>query len=86
MVNIIYRHYKPGDEEGLAKLFNKAFPMDLGGYVRTPKNWLWRYVQSPNFEPEMCQIAEDSDTNLIVGVIYVNLVEDIIIGGDTYLA
>jgi len=85
MGDIIYRHYKPGDEERLADLFNLAFPMELGGYVRTPKSWIWRYAQSPNFEPEMCQIAEDSDTNLIVGVIYVNLVEDIIIGGKNYL-
>ena len=86
MVNIIYRHYKPGDEEQLADLFNKAFPMELGGYVRTPKSWTWRYLQSPNFEPEMCQIAEDSDTDKIVGVIYVNLIEHITIGGDSYLA
>jgi ribosomal protein S18 acetylase RimI-like enzyme len=85
MVNIIYRHYKPGDEKGLADLFNIAFPGELGGYVRTPKSWLWRYAQSPNFEPEMCQIAEDSDNKLIVGVIYVNLVEDITIGGKNYL-
>jgi len=85
MVNIIYRHYQPGDEEQLADLFNKAFPMELGGYVRTPKSWIWRYVQSPNFEPEMCQIAEESDNKLIVGVIYVNLVEEITIGGEIYL-
>ena len=85
MVNIIYRHYRPGDEQQLADLFNKAFPMELGGYVRTPKSWAWRYLQSPDFEPEMCQIAEDSDNDLIVGVIYVNLIEDIIIGGEKYL-
>lgn len=85
MGDIIYRHYKPGDEEGLADLFNLAFPMELGGYVRTPKSWLWRYAQSPNFEPEMCQIAEDPGNKLIVGVIYVNLIEEIIIGGEKYL-
>ena len=85
MGDIVYRHYKPGDEKELADLFNIVFPGELGGYVRTPKSWIWRYFQSPNFEPDMCQIAEDQNTKLIVGVIYVNLVEDIMIGGKNYL-
>ncbi|MFX1305182.1 MAG: GNAT family N-acetyltransferase [Promethearchaeota archaeon] len=84
MVNIIYRHYKEGDEMKLADLFNLAF-QQAGGMVRTPKNWYWRFVKSPGFEPYMCQIAEDVDKKKIVGAIQVNLVEMIPIGQEKYL-
>jgi len=80
MVHIIYRHYEPGDDKQLADLFNTCF-----NFIRTPKSWNWRYVQSPNFDPEMCQIAEDSDNKKIVGAVYVNLVEEISIDGKKYL-
>lgn len=80
MVNIIYRHYKPGDDKQLADLFNTCFDS-----TRTSKSWNWRYVQSPNFDPEMCQIAEDTDNKKIVGAIYVNLVEEISIDDKKYL-
>ena len=69
MGNIIYRHYKSGDDQQLANLFNITFQQGGGGVVRTPKTWAWRYVQSPGFEPEMCQIAEDVDKNLIIGIL-----------------
>ena len=72
MVQIIYRHYQPGDDQQLAELFNTCFT-----FVRTSKSWHWRYVQSPNFDPDMCQIAEDVDRKKIVGAVYVNLVEEI---------
>lgn len=84
MVNIIFRHYKEGDETQLADLFNLAFQRG-GGMVRTPKNWYWRFVKSPGFEPEMCQIAEDVDKKKLVGAIQVNLVEMIPIGQEKYL-
>ncbi|MFX1417587.1 MAG: GNAT family N-acetyltransferase [Promethearchaeota archaeon] len=83
MVDIIYRHYRAGDEKQLADLFNLAFKRTV--ITRTPTNWLWRYVNSPGFEPEMCQIAEDIDQNKIVGAILVNLIEFIPIGYKEYL-
>ncbi len=85
MVNIIYRHYKPGDDLGLTNLFNKAFQMNGMSIIRSVKNWNWRFVQSPDFKPEMCQIAEDIDNKIIVGAVYVNLVEEITLGGKQYL-
>ena len=85
MGKIEYRHYQKGDEEQLADLFNRAFQMNGGGFVRTPKIWKWRYVQSPGFEPEQCQLAEDRDTGKIVGAIYVNLVERIPLGNQRVL-
>jgi GNAT superfamily N-acetyltransferase len=45
----------------------------------------WRYLESPNFEPEMVQIAEDRDKNKIVGSVFVNLLEKIDINGESYL-
>ena len=85
MVNIIYRHYKKGDDGQIADLFNRAFQMNGVGIVRTSEEWNWRYVKSPYFEPEMIQIAEDVEKNKIVGAIHVNLVEDIIFNSKNYL-
>ena len=85
MENIIFRHYREGDEKQLADLFNIAFQQNGVGFVRTPKNWIWRYTQSPGFEPEMCQIAEDVDKNKIVGAVYANLIEEVPIGSKKYL-
>ncbi|MFX0023485.1 MAG: GNAT family N-acetyltransferase [Candidatus Hermodarchaeota archaeon] len=83
MEDIIFRHYKPGDEEQLADLFNQAFKRSV--VVRTPTNWRWRYVKSPRFEPEMCQIAEDIEKKKIVGAILVNLIEMRPFNQNTYL-
>jgi ribosomal protein S18 acetylase RimI-like enzyme len=85
MGSIIYRHYKSGDDQQLANLFNITFQQRGGGLVRTPKSWAWRYIQSPDFEPEMCQIAEDIDKNIIVGAVYANLIEKIPLGNREYL-
>ena len=85
MENIIFRHYREGDEKQLVDLFNVAFQQNGVGFVRTPKNWIWRYLQSPGFEPEMCQIAEDVDKKKIVGAVYANLIEEVPIGGKKYL-
>ncbi|MFX0017526.1 MAG: GNAT family N-acetyltransferase [Promethearchaeota archaeon] len=85
MVNIIYRHYQKGDDEQLADLFNRAFQMNGFGFVRTPKNWKWRYFNSPGFEADMIQIAEDIENNKIVGMICVNPVEKVNLNGITYL-
>ena len=85
MENIIFRNYEEGDERQLADLFNTAFLQNGSGFVRTPNNWIWRYVDSPGFEPEMCQIAEDIDKKKIVGAVIVNLIETVPIGQNTYL-
>jgi GNAT superfamily N-acetyltransferase len=85
MKNIIYRTYKKGDEKQLADLFNKAFQRNGASFIRTSKSWNWRYVQSPEFEPEMIQIAEDVDLKKIVGAICVNLVEYINFQGEKRL-
>ena len=77
MSNIIYRHFQPGDEKQLAELFTRAFQTNKVGITRTPKVLYWRYMQSPNFEPNMIQIAEDRDKRLIVGAVYVHFIEEI---------
>ncbi|MFX0178369.1 MAG: GNAT family N-acetyltransferase [Candidatus Hodarchaeota archaeon] len=79
MVNIIYRNYEIGDDEQLADLFNKAFQMNDANYLRTKENLNWRYVQYPGFEPEMVQVAEDVDNMKIVGAVYVNPVDEVIL-------
>ncbi|NVM16433.1 MAG: GNAT family N-acetyltransferase [Candidatus Lokiarchaeota archaeon] len=85
MTKIIYRCYQEGDDEQLAHLYNLAFQMNGAGFVRTPKEWNWRYVQSPNFESEMVQIAEDKDQNRIIGAVHVNLIEEFIFNNKAYL-
>ncbi|MHA1915616.1 MAG: GNAT family N-acetyltransferase [Promethearchaeota archaeon] len=84
MENIIIRSYKKGDEKDLADLFNIAFQKG-GGFIRTPKSWYWRFVQSPGFEPKMCQIAEDINKKKIVGAVYANLIEFTPLRGKKYL-
>jgi GNAT superfamily N-acetyltransferase len=85
MKNIIFRHYEKGDDAQLADLFNRSFQMNGASFLRTPKSWNWRYVQSPGFEPEMIQIAEDGSAKKIVGAICVNLVENILLNGEKLL-
>lgn len=85
MVKIVYRYYQEGDADQLADLFNRAFQMNGFSFVRTPKNWRWRYLHSPDFEPEMIQIAEDAENQKIVGMICVNPVEKINLNGKKYL-
>jgi GNAT superfamily N-acetyltransferase len=82
---IVYRHYQVGDDHDLAHLYNVAFQMNGAGFVRTPIGWNWRYVQSPSFEPEMIQIAEDKENHRIIGAIHVNLVEKVRINGKEYI-
>jgi len=84
MVKINYRCYQEDDDQQLADLYNLAFQMNGAGFVRTPKEWNWRYVQSPNFEPEMVQIAEDKDLNIIIGAVHVNLIENLVFGHKQY--
>jgi GNAT superfamily N-acetyltransferase len=85
MENIIYRTYKKGDERQLADLFNKSFQMNGASFIRTSKSWNWRYAQSPSFEPEMIQIAEEGNIKKIIGAVYVNLVEHVNFKGEKFL-
>lgn len=85
MTNIIYRHYQKGDDAQLAYLYMKAFQENLTTYIRTAQIEKWRYPQSPDFEPQMIQIAEDVDKKRIVGAVIVNLVEKININNKKYL-
>jgi len=82
---IVFRHYQDGDDEQLAELYNRSFQTNGAGLTRTPKNWNWRYVQSPDFEPEMIQIAEDIEKSKIVGSVHVSLVEQVIIDNQILL-
>lgn len=85
MTNIIYRHYQKGDDAQLAYLYMRAFQENSATYIRTSKIQRWRYPQSPNFEPEMVQIAEDTEKEKIIGAVFVNLVEKIEINNKSYL-
>ncbi len=85
MTNIVYRHYEKGDDAQLADLYNKAFQQNSTSFIRTGLIEKWRYANSPNFEPEMVQIAEDKEENNIVGAIFVNLLEIITINNKKYL-
>jgi ribosomal protein S18 acetylase RimI-like enzyme len=66
---IIFRNYKPGDDQGLAEVFNYGFQQNGFGDLRTAKNYHWRYVDNPTYEPEQINIAEDKETGKIVGSI-----------------
>jgi len=85
MGNIIYRHYQRGDEYQLTVLFMKDFQMNGKSLIRTQRSLTWRHMDSPQFEPEMVQIAEDKVEKKIVGAVYVNPVEKILIKGKEYL-
>jgi len=85
MTNIIFRHYQEGDDQQLVDLFLRAFLLNGKSFLRNRAIEKWRYLESPNFEPEMVQIAEDIDNNKIVGSVFVNLVETIKIDGRSYL-
>jgi ribosomal protein S18 acetylase RimI-like enzyme len=68
--NIIFRHYRPGDEIGLAEVFNRAFQGLGGGFLRTPRMIRWRYVTNPGADPNEIQVAEDITTGKIVGSVF----------------
>ncbi len=72
-MGIIYRNYQTGDEKQLAQLFNVCFHLSGMGFCRTPNSILWRYVERPGFIPQEIQIAEDADTNQIVGSVYATI-------------
>ncbi len=67
MVKLEYRHYKPGDEIGLAKLHNYAFQSLGAGLLRTARLMKYRYIERPGFDPKEINVAEDVDTGRLVG-------------------
>lgn len=81
---IIFRNYKPGDDQGLAEVFNYGFQQNGFGDLRTAKSFHWRYIDNPSFEPENINIAEDKNTGKIVGSI-MGTVEPYYIHGKKYL-
>ncbi len=85
MVNITYRHYNEGDEKQLAHLFVDAFQMTGISRIDTESKWHWRYPSDPDFEPEMIQIAEDSENDRLVGMVIVNRVERVLFNSNEYL-
>jgi len=69
-MDLEFRNFQPGDEEGLAKVFNAAFQGLGGGFLRTPKTILWRYVNRPHGKAEEVQVAYDKETKQVVGSVY----------------
>ncbi|QEE17893.2 GNAT family N-acetyltransferase [Promethearchaeum syntrophicum] len=82
-MEIKYRTYEAGDEVELAQLFNICFHYSGAGFSRTPKNILWRYLDSPSGKAEEIQIAINSKTNKIVGAISCPI-EDLIFNGEHF--
>jgi ribosomal protein S18 acetylase RimI-like enzyme len=85
MTDIIFRHYSEGDDSQLTAVYLRAFLMNGKSFLRDTKIEKWRYADSPNFEPEMVQIAEDKYTHKIVGAVFVHPIEKISINSKTYL-
>ncbi|MGV9173228.1 MAG: GNAT family N-acetyltransferase, partial [Promethearchaeia archaeon] len=81
---IKYRNYQKGDARQLAYLFNIAFQQNGANFLRTTRTWKWRYLESPEFKPEMCHLAVDTENEKIVGAIYANMIERILIDGKKY--
>jgi len=68
-MEIEYRTYRKGDEDQLAKVFDRCFS-HAAGFKRTPQSILWRYLHRPQGSPEEVQVAEDTKKKKIVGVIF----------------
>jgi GNAT superfamily N-acetyltransferase len=66
-MEIEYRHFKPGDENGLAEVFNLSFQSLGGGFLRTPKSFSWRYINRPGGMADEIQLAVDINSGRIVG-------------------
>ncbi|MHA1340742.1 MAG: GNAT family N-acetyltransferase [Promethearchaeota archaeon] len=81
--NLVYRNYKPGDEEGLAEVYNHAFQANIMGSLKTPRIFHWRYIEYPDFKPEQINICEDVEKHKIVGCVIGN-VEEFLIGDKIY--
>lgn len=72
-MDIEYRTYEPGDESGLADVFNYAFQSNGGGFLRTPKSITWRYRNRPGGKPQEIVLAVDKDKQKIVSCLYATI-------------
>jgi len=82
-MEIEYRTYNPGDEKGLAELFNISFHGSGTGFLRTPNEILWRYVNRPGSSFEEIRIASDKQSGKIVGSVFC-VIEEIYFNGKSY--
>ncbi|MHA1475064.1 MAG: GNAT family N-acetyltransferase [Promethearchaeota archaeon] len=78
-----YRTYNSGDEKGLAELFNISFHGSGTGFLRTPNEILWRYVNRPGSSFEEIRIALDKQSGKIIGSVFC-VIEEIYFNGKNY--
>jgi len=82
-MEIEYRTYHSGDEKGLAELFNISFHGSGIGFLRTPNEILWRYVNRPGSSFEEIRIALDKQSGKIIGSVFC-VIEEIYFNGKSY--
>ncbi len=82
-MEIEYRIYNPGDEKGLAKLFNICFHGSGTGFLRTSNEILWRYVNRPGSNFKEIRIASDKQNGEIIGSVFC-VIEEIYFKGNIY--
>ncbi|MHA1561518.1 MAG: GNAT family N-acetyltransferase [Promethearchaeota archaeon] len=82
-MEIEYRTYNSGDEKGLAELFNISFHGSGFGFLRTPNEILWRYVNRPGSSFEEIRIALDKQSGKIIGSVFC-VIEEIYFNGKSY--
>ncbi len=82
-MEIKYRTYETGDEKGLAELFNICFHGSGTGFLRTPNEILWRYVNSPGGSFKEIRIASDKQSGKIIGSVFC-VIEEIYFNGKKY--
>jgi len=82
-MEIEYRIYNSGDEKGLAELFNICFHGSGIGFLRTPKEILWRYLNRPGSSFEEIRIASDKQSGKIIGSVFC-VIKEIYFNGKSY--
>jgi hypothetical protein len=67
LVDLVVRHFKPGDEAEVVKLFNDEYAA-YGGFVpRTEAYWRWCCLDRPGVEEEGVLLACDGETGELWG-------------------
>jgi predicted N-acetyltransferase YhbS len=82
-MEIEYRTYNSGDEKGLAEVFNISFHGSGTGFLRTPNEILWRYVNRPGSNFEEIRIALDKQSGKIIGSVFC-VIEEIYFNEKSY--
>jgi len=82
-MEIEYRTYNSGDEKGLAELFNISFHGSGIGFLRTPNEILWRYVNRPVSSFKEIRIASDKHGGKIIGSVFC-AIEELYFNGKIY--